>query len=306
MPAQTINQSTNHIMLIEPAEFYLNPETRETNVYQLDEHESREKTFEKALREFRDFQALLIENGIAVTTMRGAEGCPDHLFPNWASSHENGGDRRMVLYPMMNENRRAERTPAIIDLMERTYRIELDLRDRELGGHYLEATGSLCLDRMNKVAYAARSPRTDEGLAREWGAAMGYDIELFDTRSHTGKPIYHTDLVMFIGTDVAALCKDCIIGNDAQERIAARLAASGRELVELSLAQQQAFCGNALEVIGEDGKPFLVMSSRAYEALDAAQKEIFGRYFERILHSPLHTIETYGGGSARCLMMELF
>lgn len=211
----------------------------------------------------------------------------------------------MVLYPMLNANRRAERTPEMIELMGRTYDVALDIRDRENEGLYLEATGSLCLDRVNKVAYVALSKRTDEMLAREWGEKMGYAVETFDTLSHTGKPIYHTDLVMFIGTRLAAVCLDCMVGEEAKARIRARLAAT-HDVMELSMDQQKAFCGNSLEVIGGDGQSMLVMSGGAYRALREDQLDTLKKYYARILHSDIPTIETYGGGSARCLMCEMF
>ncbi len=298
-------QSTNHIMLIEPAEFYLNPETQETNVYQVDGHESHEETYHAALGEFRRFHNMLVSNGVAVTVVKGSKGCPDHLFPNWASTHEVAGARAFVLYPMLNENRRAERTPAMIELMGRSYHLALDLRAREKEGAYLEATGSLCLDRVNKVAYVALSQRTNEALAREWGAKMGYEVECFETLSHTGKPVYHSDLVMFIGSTMAGVCLDCIVGDEAKARIRARLAAT-HDVMELTAAQQKAFCGNSLEVMNTDGERLLVMSGAAFRALREDQLAQCQGHFSRIIHSDIPTIETYGGGSARCLMMEMF
>lgn len=296
-------QSTNHIMLIEPAEFYANPETMETNVYQIDKQESREDTLRRALKEFHGFREMLEKNGVKVTVAGGKKGCPDILFPNWISTHEGGG---MILYPMLNESRRAERSQDIIDMLtgKMGYKILHDLRGWEKEKFVVESTGSLCLDRMFKTAYAALSKRTDIEAVREWGTLMGYDVEIFKTRSHTGMPVYHTDLVMFIGTEVAAVCKDCIL-EEYRDRLMQCLYGF-REIVELTMAQQQAFCGNSLEVIGEGGDKMLVMSDTAFNALTEPQKARFGKYYKRILHAPIPTIEMYGGGSARCLMLELF
>ena len=296
-------QSTNHIMLIEPAEFYANPETMETNVYQLDRHELHDATLQKALKEFHGFREMLEKNGVKVTVAKGKRGCPDMLFPNWISTHEGGG---MILYPMLNDSRRAERSQDIIDMMTTDYKYKIihDLRDWEKEKFIVEATGSLCLDRMFKTAYAALSKRTDIEAVREWGSLMGYDVEIFKTRSHTGAPVYHTDLVMFIGTEVAAICMECIL-EEYRDRLLQRLYGF-REIIELTMDQQKAFCGNSLEVIGEGGQKMLVMSDTAYAALTESQKVRFAKYYSRILHAPIPTIETYGGGSARCLMLELF
>ncbi len=294
-------QSTNHIMLIEPAEFYANPETMETNAYQIDKAESHDVILQRALTEFHGFRETLEKNGVKVTVAKGKKGCPDMLFPNWVSTHEGKG---MVLYPMLNESRRAERDPAIIADLQKEYTILHDLREWEKEKFIVEATGSLCLDRMFKTAFAALSKRTDKEAAREWAEMMGYDIEIFETRSHTGAPIYHTDLVMFIGTEVAAVCMEAIL-EEYRDRILQRLYGM-REIVELTLEQQKSFCGNSLEVIGEGGQKMLVMSSGAYAALTDANKATFNKYYSRILHAPLTTIETYGGGSARCLMLEMF
>ena len=288
-------------MLIEPAEFYANPETMETNVYQIDEHEPHDATLQRALKEFHGFRVMLEKNGIKVSVAKGKKGCPDMLFPNWISTHEGGG---MILYPMLNESRRAERTPEIIDTLSKSYKIIHDLRDWENEKFIVEATGSLCLDRMFKTAYAALSKRTDAEAVREWGSLMGYDVEIFNTRSHTGLPVYHTDLVMFIGTEVAAICMECIL-EEYRDRLLQRLYGF-REVVELTMDQQKVFCGNSLEVIGEGGQKMLVMSDAAFAALTEWQKERFAKYYSRIIHAPIPTIETYGGGSARCLMLELF
>lgn len=294
-------QSTRSLLLIEPAVFYANPETMDTNVYQIDEHESHDVTYQKALAEFRGFRDMLVENGVIVTTVRGHDECPDHLFPNWMSTHEDG---KLILYPMLNENRRAERVPEMIGFIENYYELAYDFRDFEEQGQFLESTGSLCLDRVNKVAYVALSGRTSESLARTWAQQTGYDIEIFETLSHTGKPVYHTDLVMWIGSNVAAICTECITG-EHRDRVLSRLKET-HEVVELTRAQLQSFCGNSLEIIGADDEKMLVMSEAAYHSLYDVQKEIYERYFSRLLYAPIPTIEKYGGGSARCLIMELF
>ncbi len=294
-------QSTSHLLLIEPAEFYANPQTMETNVYQVDEHENPDDIYQKAITEFRGFRDMLVENGVAVTTLRGVKGCPDHIFPNWISTHTG---RQMIIYPMLNDNRRAERTPEMIAFFESLYDTAFDFRAAEQNGQFLESTGSLCLDRVNRIAYVALSGRTDEALAREWGAQTGYEVVIFETTSHTGKPVYHTDLVMWIGTECAALCSSCIRA-DQREAVLAKLRET-HDVIELDMDQLAAFCGNALEIMSTDGERMLVMSEAAYQGLGDTYKKTFGKYFARLLHAPIPTIETYGGGSARCLIMELF
>lgn len=297
-----ITQSTNHLLLIEPAVFYANPETMTTNVYQVDEHESHETSFEKGLDEFHRFRDMLVANGVTVTTVLGSPECPDHIFPNWASTHENG---KLILYPMLNDNRRAERSDVMIDFFTKYYDIDHDFSTYENQGKYLESTGSLCLDRVNRVAYAALSDRTSEEMVRLWGEKTGYDFETFHTRSHTGKPVYHTDLTMWIGTEIAAICADAIVGDENRERILSRLQKT-HNVVELTLEQMGAFCGNSLEIVNQQGEKMLVMSENAYFALTEDQKETYLKYFVRLLYSDIHIIEKYGGGSARCLIMEMF
>ncbi|MGH1398940.1 MAG: arginine deiminase-related protein [Alphaproteobacteria bacterium] len=298
-------QSTNHLFMIEPASFYANPETLETNAYQIDEHEPPEEIYARALQEFRTFRDTLIEAGVIITAAKGLPECPDMVFPNWASTHrEIGGDPTLFLYPMLNNNRQKERDPALVEMFKRLYPNTEDWTGMESEGNALESTASIVMDRVNKNGYAALSPRTDKNLARLWCADMGYALETFQTRSHTGIPVYHTDCVMWIGTTLAGICTEAIIEED-RERILAKLK-STHEVVEFTSSQLRAFCGNALEVIGKNNQKFLAMSTAAYEALEPAQKTLILQHFNGIIHEPLPTLEKYGGGSARCMLMELF
>lgn len=296
-------QSTRHLLLIEPECFYANRETMQTNIYQVEEEAGdRDEVYAAALHEFRVFRNLLVENGVFVTTMRGLPNCPDNLFPNWISTHEN---REMVVYPMLNESRQWERAPDVIDFINYHYDMALDLRDYEKEGRALEATGSLNLDRVNKIAYVALSDRTDPDLAKIWCDKMGYELITFHTDTGSGQPVYHSDLVFWIGTDVAAICADCISDEVERERVLDSLK-THREVVELSMGQLNAFCGNSLEILGHDEARMLIMSDAAHNALRPDQIEIFAKYFSKLLSSPIPTIEKYGGGSARCMIMELF
>ena len=304
------DQSTNHILLIEPAVFYANPETMDSNVYQHQSDENADAVFKKAHAEFINFQQMLMRNGVAVTTVRGDTDCPDHIFPNWISTHklENNASG-IIIYPMLNENRRRERSSQMVQFFQRHYQTYLDMSVYENKGLSLEANGSLCLDRVHKIAYATRSSRTDETLAQQWAKTTGYELVLFDTRSHNGqdyldKPVYHTDLVMWIGTTVAALCAEAITPENRQQ-VHDKLSKT-HIVCELTPQQMAHFCGNALEVQNLDGEKFLVMSSTAYGALTKNQTDLLSQHTHKLLHCPIPTIEQHGGGSARCLMMELF
>jgi hypothetical protein len=289
-------------MMIEPAEFYANPQTMATNVYQVDQENVQAKTInDNALSEFRAYRDMLVENGVIVTTAYGYKDCPDMVFPNWASTHAGG---RMVLYPMLSDNRRAERAPEVIEFLKKSYPDIIDLTEYEKEGLFLEARGSIVSDRVNRVGYVALSDRTSRAMAEKWAEIMDYELEIFDTLSHTGKPVYHTDLLIYIGSTMAGVVSPAIIDKD-RARIVERLK-STHEVVEFSMEQLSTFCGNSLEVRGEGNQKMLAMSSAAYNALTDEQLAVMKLHFSRILHAPLPTLEKYGGGSARCTLMELY
>lgn len=300
MISRAAAQSTNHILMIEPVSFFANPETMETNVYQVDDMEPVEQTTSRALNEFRAFRDKLIENGVSVTTVRGLDGCPDIVFPNWFFSYPDG---RLMLCPMLNKNRQEERIPSLIKLLQRTYPKLVDWTEYEAFGLSLESTASMVSDRVNKKCYAALSARTDEGLARKWAEYMGYDIQVFHTASHKNIPVYHTDCVMWIGTTLAGVCSECIVEDDRQSVVSSLR--ETHEVIEFNNEQLQSFCGNALEVLDQDGNKMLVLSEKAMSALTDTQIELCRVHFSKLIFSPLPTLERYGGGSARCMMAEL-
>lgn len=296
-------QSTNHILMIDPAVFYANPETMDSNHYQDEDNAgpSVDKTAE-AKAEFKGLRDLLVANGIAITELLGSDDCPDHIFPNWLSTLPDG---RLTLYKMKDPSRKRELTPQIVDLFSRSYTLDMDLRDNDKDGANLESTASICRDHVNKIGYAALSARTDRELAQKWADHYGYKLIAFDTKSHTGKPIYHTDVLMHIGTDVATICAECIADDTEREMVLESLR-STHTVVELTMDQLLAFCGNALEVRGANDEKILVMSESAYKALTPEQIAIYEKHLDKILYTPLYTVERYGGGSARCMMLELF
>lgn len=295
-------QSTRHIMMMEPAEFFANPQTFATNQYQDQNPADIAAINAAAIAEFRAFRDTLVETGVVVTTARGQKGAPDDIFVNnWVSTHDG---RRMAIYPMLAQNRRIERRPELLEILQKSYDVAVDFSEYEGKGKFLESTGSLCQDRVNGIVYAALSPRTDPELARIWCEAMGLRLVAFDTRNHAGKPVYHTDVLMWIGTGVAGVCAETIVSAD-RERVLQSLRTT-HEVVELTMDQMRAFAGNALEVRGADDAKFLIMSGSAERALRPDQKEIILRHVDGIVSADIPTIERYGGGSARCMLLELF
>lgn len=298
-----MKQSTNHILMVEPAEFYANPQTQATNAYQVrQEEETHEQILAKALAEFRTYRDMLVSHGVTVTTVMGRIGSPDMVFPNWASTYDKG---RLIIYPMLSENRRAERTPEIMQMLRNYYPHVTDWSGEEDHGLALESTASIVADHVNKRGYSGLSARTSPELVERWAAHMGYDVISFDTRSHTGIPVYHTDYLMYIGTFLAAICAECITDDKIRDRVLGRLRET-HDVIELSAAQMKRSCGNALEVVGKNGELMLTMSQDALGALTEEQKSIIAKHYKTLICPDLRTLEKYGGGSARCMIMEMF
>lgn len=301
-----VSQSTRHLMVMEPLGFLSNPQTRETNTYQADNPPDATWINSAAVREFRTFRDHLVDKGVIMTSVVGQAASPDDVFcNNWVSTHRDAEGRgKMVLYPMLADNRRIERRPELLTMLGRSYDVALDLSAEEEAGRFLESTGSLGLDRVHRVAYIARSARTDESLARRWCDAMGFTPVFFDTRNHVGKPVYHTDVLMFIGSSLIGICTEAIVPED-RGRVMDQIRAT-HTLMELSMDQMRSFCGNALEVRGHSDRRHLVMSARAGGALSGVQQDLIATHFDGgLITAPLDTIETYGGGSARCMLLEL-
>ncbi len=289
--------------MIEPAVFYANPQTMDTNAYQTHgEQESHEVTLEKARIEFRNYRDMLVEKGVMVTSVLGHKDCPDMIFPNWVSTYD---ENRMIIFPMLNENRAAERTPEIIEWLKHYYPDVVDWSGYEYDGIALESTASIVADHVNKRGYSGRSRRTDLKLVQKWSDYMGYDVISFDTHSHAGIPVYHTDFLMYIGTKMAGVCVEVFTDDELRISVLNRLRET-HEVIEFSGAQLRANCCNSLEVVGENGELMLTMSKAAFEALDDSQLKIIDKHYKTLICPDLSTIEKYGGGSARCMLMELF
>ncbi len=290
--------------MIRPAQFTFNAETAVNNAFQSANDTNAQ---ESALKEFDDFVDLLQQNGIDVTVIGDTKEphTPDSIFPNnWISFHDDG---RIVLYPMYASNRRLERKPHVIDQLKTKFGIksQVDLSSYENKNVFLEGTGSMVLDRENKIAYACLSQRTDLNVLKDFCIKLGYTPVSFIAIDAKDYPIYHTNVMMCVANQFVVICLDSIKDSQERKEVTAAIEKSGKEIVDISLDQMNHFAGNMLQVENDKGKNFLVMSSQAYRSLGHDQLLKIERY-NPILHSSLDTIERNGGGSARCMMAEVF
>ena len=297
------NQSTNHLFMIEPEVFHSNDQTLASNHYQSknDCSLSLNDIKKLALDEFKELKSKIEEVGIVVTSMKGIKECPDHIFPNWFITFD---DSTMQLFSMKARNRRLEKTPEMINFLKEKYKVVGDLSPFEEQNVFLEATSSMVFDRVNRVVYAGLSPRTNKDLTEKWCADNDYELVLFETTSHQGPPIYHTDVFMYVGQKVIGICLDVILP-EYRDMVRSKVS-KYHDVFEIKKDQILDFCGNALEAKNTKGEYFLIMSSRAFNAYSINQKTILAKYYKNIIHSDLKTIEKFGGGSARCMLNELF
>ena len=298
------------VLMIRPRHFGYNAQTAVTNRFQ---SPAAADVADRAVREFDAFVAALRGEGVTVCVVEDTDQPrkPDAVFPNnWVSFHADG---TVVLYPMHAENRRIERRMEILDAVARDTGFQVkrivDLTRHEKAGCFLEGTGSLVLDRIARVAYACRSPRTHEDVAREWAREMGYDLEFFSANDESGTPIYHTNVLMHVGTRVAVVALDAIDEAD-RARVAARLRHSGREIVAINHEEMRGFAGNMLEVGSWDeylgDYTILVMSESARHALATPKYQLLYASVDAVLAVPIELIERHGGGSVRCMLAEVF
>ena len=295
-------QSTSHLFMIEPDTFYSNEQTAFTNHYQEKvTDETPETISEKALSEFHNLKSAIEEKGIKVTSLKGSKDCPDHIFPNWFITFQN---KTMQIFSMMAPNRRKEKKLSMIEHLTKTYELTDDmsyLEDKEV---FLESTSSMVFDRVNRIVYAGISPRTNAVQLIIWCRNNDFELVLFETQSHTGSPIYHTDVLMYVGTEIIGICFD-VIKPEHLDYVKEKVS-QYHQIIELSADQIKSFCGNAIEAQNEDGELFLIISSTAYKALNQTQLDKLLSSYKDIIHSDIPTIEKYGGGSARCMLTELF
>jgi len=292
------------IMMIEPVSFGFNEETAANNYFQ--RKEQIDDPQQKALNEFNSFVAQLESHDIEVLVVKDTPSplTPDSIFPNnWISVHEGG---TMVLYPMYARNRRQERKQTVIDALKRNAVINevVDFTHFENSQQYLEGTGSMVLDRKNKIAYACISERTDKELFASFCMKMNYTPMLFHAHDQRGLMIYHTNVLMCMADRYVVICLDTVYDQIEREKLLEQFASTQKEVIDISFEQMDHFCGNMLQVQNKHGAYFLVMSTQAYQHLTPEQVSRLEAY-QPILHSDITTIETLGGGSARCMMAEL-
>ena len=302
------SQATSRILMIRPVRFGFNEQTAESNAFQDSKlaTQANDIAQEDALQEFDEMVRQLQALGVDVMVYEDTADphTPDSIFPNnWVSFHASG---TVVLYPMQAENRRLERRQDIIDDLAKRFHVArvVDLTSFEQEGKFLEGTGSLVLDRMNKVAFASLSPRTDADVLAEFSRQTGYRTVAFKATDANGKAVYHTNVVMCIADTFAVICLAAITDPDERLMVRQELEKLGKRIIEISLEQMASFAGNMLQVLTNKGQKVLVMSTRAFESLTLRQIDQLDDYAS-LFHFNLSTIESNGGGLARCMMAEV-
>lgn len=303
-----MRQITDTILMVRPVAFRMNEQTAVNNYFQKDL--TADNVNERAQAEFDEFASKLKKVGVNVIVVNDKleDDSPDSIFPNnWVSFHENGD---IGIYPMFAENRRKERRlEYFARLEEEGFKIKniVDYTEAEEHDLFLEGTGSLLLDRVNRKAYCALSPRADEDLLIEFCEDFEFTPVIFNANQSVGgkrKAIYHTNVMMCLAENFAVICLDTIDNAKERKNVLKHLKEDGKEVITITEEQMHEFAGNMLQVQGKDNK-FLVMSARAHGSLNKDQIAKIEKHCE-ILSSDLHVIETCGGGSARCMMAEVF
>ena len=324
-------QTTNSVLMVRPIRFSFNEQTATNNAFQ-EKGIPAEESQSQALKEFDNYVSLLREAGINVIVVEDSPEphTPDSIFPNnWFSTHtaneimckkekdeashtEISDSGAIVLYPMFAENRRMERKigvfKAIVNLDKshlKAMRTKIDLTPFESKGKFLEGTGSMILDRENKIVYACESARTNQDVLEKFAEETGYRYFLFSAKDIDGLPIYHTNVMMSVGSKYAIVCLDAVQNLDEREHLIELLEENGKEIIEISLDQVYEFAGNMLELHNKENHPVLIMSARAKASLTKEQVSTIESYC-KIIAPDLEYIEKNGGGSARCMLAEIF
>lgn len=306
-----MQQTTDTILMVRPVNFRMNEQTAVNNYFQEDLDLKNAEINSKAQKEFDDFVEKLKLAGVNVVVVSDDKlmDTPDSVFPNnWVSFHSNGD---VAIYPMFAQNRRLERRDEVfLKLEEVGFRIEniIDYTSAEDEGVFLEGTGSVVMDRVNRKAYCALSPRADEALFIEFCEDFEYSPIVFtayQTVANERLPIYHTNVMMCLAENFAVICLDSIDDKKERKTIVKHLKQDGKEIISITEAQMHQFAGNMLQLRGKNDQRYLVMSGAAHKSLTEDQISRIEKYCP-ILSSSLETIETCGGGSARCMMAEVF
>ncbi|HIZ84875.1 MAG TPA: amidinotransferase [Candidatus Coprenecus stercoravium] len=297
-------QTTSKVFMVKPARFAFNPQTGDNNAFSRPGRESSAQ--ENALREFTSYVALLRANKIDVVIAEDTPHphTPDSIFPNnWFSTHEDG---TLVLYPMSAVNRRNERKSEVLEVLRKNFEVRrvVDLTWWENENLFLEGTGSMVLDRDNKIVYACQSYRTSERVLADFCKQMGYTPVFFEAYDRNGVAVYHTNVLMGLGTAYCVICTESIRPED-RDRVLGSITGSGRKILDITFEQLESFAGNMLELSSPSGRPVMVMSATARKSLTTEQSRELSAHY-KLLSPQLDYIETHGGGSARCMLAELF
>jgi hypothetical protein len=302
------SQLASTVLMIRPAGFESNPLTAASNRFQGKTTASAEEQNATALREFDGLATALRGAGIDVIVADDTSEphTPDAIFPNnWISTHADG---RIVLYPMEAANRRTERRMDVVEMLAqdcgRQVTEVVDLSEHELAGHYLEGTGSMVLDRANRIAYACLSSRTHLDPLGDFAQRLDYTVVAFDAVDSDGAPIYHTNVMMNVGERIAVICDEAIRQTEQREAVLTSLRSTGHDVISLSYAQLHAFAGNMLELRGASGDRVLAMSQQAYDSLTTWQRATLEAN-GRIVCTAINNIEAAAGGSVRCMLAEI-
>jgi hypothetical protein len=301
-------QSAPAVLMVRPAGFGFNPQTAASNAFQqAADSPGRSEAQSLVLQEFDGLAKTLQHSGVEVLIApdTALPAKPDAIFPNnWVSFHFDG---TVALYPMLAPNRRAERREDILEQVVQNGRFRVsrtvDLTHREAEGKFLEGTGSLVLDRAHRVAYASLSPRTDLDVLGEFAQIMDYDLVTFDARDASGSPVYHTNVVMAIGTRFAVVCGEAIAQPTHRNAVFDQLRAAGHDIVDITQRQMLGFAGNLLELAPAGGR-VIALSTTAWQSLGSAQRRMLESHAE-VVPAAIPTIERIGGGGVRCLLAEI-
>jgi len=300
-------QSAQSVLMVRPVSFGFDQETAQSNTFQHALPLTKRALQEQACREFDAAVQELRAHGISVTVFEDAPEPekPDAVFPNnWLSTW---ADETVYLYPMATDSRRIERSEAAILFLKKQWNIKqiIDLSASENKGHYLESTGVMIFDHIHKVVYGCLSVRCDKLLFEQHAKELGYEPIVFYAVDGSGVPIYHTNVLMGVQTSTAVVCLEAIIDSTERALVEGTLQKTGHDVISITLAQMNAFCGNILEVRDQSGKPYIVMSQTAYSAFTETERTRLSKTAQ-LLPIAIPTIEIVGGGSARCMMAEMF
>ena len=300
-----VKQTTNRVLMIRPTCFTLNQQTATDNVFQ--KGGNSENVQGRALKEFNDFVQKLNELGVTTKVFNTErEDTPDSIFPNnWISLDRN----LITLYPMKAENRRLERREDIVEHFKNKDVQVFDLSGWEEQGKYLEGTGSLIFDRPNNVAYMCVSERSNVEVAQVLCKKIGYELISFSSFSNDrGRkvPVYHTNVVMSLGENLAVICSQSILNEEEREKVMSSIAKTGRKIVDISTQQMHCFLGNVLQIENSKSEKILVISDTSYKCLEESQKRVLQETNQHLAVVSIPTIEVFGGGSVRCCLAEIF